>query len=138
MPADRRKRTPMPPGFEWVATLPPGLQMIVMLGVGIGLVFLGRSGYNAGKREPPVSGKDVVLQAASITDMTAVKELAAGVARLAAAQEKGVLETGRVADELGTIRQILAEDAEDRQDYRQWRKGFEAGQLREKPTSRRG
>jgi hypothetical protein len=127
----------MPPGFEWIATLPPGLQMLVMLGVGIGFVFLGRSGYIAGKREPPVSGKDVVLQAASITDMSAVKDLATGVTRLALAQEKVAEETGRCADELGTIRQILAEDAEDRQDYRQWRKGFEAGQQRDPPPRRR-
>jgi hypothetical protein len=123
----------MPPGFEWIAALPPGLQMLVMLGVGVGFVLLGRSGYVAGKREPPISGKDVVLQAASITDMSAVKDLATGVTRLALAQEKVAEETGRCADELGTIRQILAEDAEDRQDYRQWRKGFEAGQKREPP-----
>lgn len=121
---------PMPPGFEWIAALPPGLQMLVMLGVGIGFVFLGRSGYIAGKREPPISSKDVVLQAASIADMTVIKEIAAGIARLAT-------ETGRCADELGTIRQILAEDAEDRQDYRQWRKGFEAGQQRDPPPRRR-
>ncbi len=114
---------PMPPGFEWIAALPAGLQMLVMLGVGIGFVFLGRSGYIAGKREPPVSSKDVVLQAASIADMTVVKEIAAGIARLALAQEKATEEAGRCADELGTIRQILAEDAEDRQDYRRWRKG---------------
>lgn len=128
---------PMPPGFEWIAALPPGLQMLVMLGVGIGFVFLGCSGYVAGKREPPVSGKDVVLQAASIADLTVVKEIATAVTRLALAQEKEAAETGRCADELGTIRQILAEDAEDRQDYRQWRKGFEAGQKRDPPPRRR-
>jgi hypothetical protein len=128
---------PMPPGFEWIAALPPGLQMLVMLGVGIGFVLLGRSGYVAGKREPAVTGKDVVLQAASITDMSAVRDLAASVTRLALAQEKAAEEVGRCADELGTIRQILAEDAEDRQDYRQWRKGFEAGQQREPPPRRR-
>ena len=128
---------PMPPGFEWIATLPPGLQIVVMLGVGVGFVLIGRSGYVAGKREPPVTGKDVVLQAASITDMTAVKELATGVTRLALAQEKATAEVGRCADELGTIRQILAEDAEDRQDYRQWRKGYEAGQKRDPPSRRR-
>ena len=101
--------------------------MLVMLGVGVGFVILGRSGYVAGKREPPVTGKDVVLQAASITDMTAVKDLATGVARLALAQEKVAEETGRCADELGTIRQILAEDAENRQDDRNFRRGLEAG-----------
>lgn len=127
---------PMPPGFEWIATLPPGLQMLVMLGVGIGFVMLGRSGYVAGKREPVIAPKDVVLTAASITDMSAVKELATGVMRLALAQERTAEESSRCADELGTIRQILAEDAEARQDDRQYRRGLEAGR-REPPRSRR-
>jgi len=118
----------MPPGFEWIATLPPGLQMLVMIGVGIGFVLLGRSGYLTGKREPPVSSKDMVLTAASITDMSSVRELVAAVTRLAEAGE-------RSADELGTIRQILAEDAEQRQDDRQYRRGLEAG--RREPASRR-
>lgn len=126
---------PMPPGFEWIAALPPGLQMLVMLGAGIGFVLLGRSGYIAGKREPPVVPKDVVLTAASITDMTAVKELATGVTRLALAQERVAEESSRCADELGTIRQILAEDAEDRQEDRTLRRGIEIGR---KEPARRG
>nr|WP_047581712.1 hypothetical protein [Methylobacterium sp. ZNC0032] len=126
---------PMPPGFEWIAALPPGLQMLVMLGVGIGFVLLGRSGYVAGKREPPVPPKDVVLTAASITDMTAVKDLATGVTRLAMAQERVAEESSRCADELGTIRQILAEDAENRQEDRTLRRGIEIGR---KEPARRG
>lgn len=118
----------MPQGFEWVAALPPGLQMLVMVGAGLGFVFLGRSGYLAGKREPPVSPKDVVLTAASIADMSAVRELVASVGRLAD-------QTERCADELGTIRQILAEDAENRQDDRNYRRGLEAG--RATPQRRR-
>lgn len=126
---------PMPPGFEWIAALPPGLQMLVMLGVGIGFVLLGRSGYVAGKREPPVAPKDVVLTAASITDMTAVKDLVTGVTRLAMAQERVAEESSRCADELGTIRQILAEDAESRQEDRTLRRGIEIGR---KEPARRG
>jgi hypothetical protein len=114
---------PMPPHLEWIAALPPSLQFAFMIGVGLALGILARSGYVAGKKEPPVSSKDVVLTAAGITDLTPVREL--------------VTETKRIADELGTIRQILAEDAEDRQDYRQWRKGFEAGQQSDKPPARR-
>lgn len=119
---------PMPPGFEWVAALPPFLQMLVMLGVGLGLALWGRVGFLTGRKEPPVSSKDVILTAGSITDMSAVRELVAAVVRLAAAKE-------RCADELGTIRQILAEDAENRQDDRSYRRGLEAG--RREPTTRR-
>lgn len=109
--------------------------MVVMLGVGIGFVLLGRSGYLAGKREPPISQKDMVLTAASITDMSAVKDLVVGVTRLALAQEKVADEHARCADELGTIRQILAEDSENRQDDRNYRRGLEAG--RREPVTRR-
>lgn len=126
---------PMPPGFEWIAALPPGLQMLVMLGAGLGFVLLGRSGYVAGKREPPVTPKDVVLTAASITDMSAVKDLVTGVTRLALAQERVAEETSRCADELGTIRQILAEDSENRQEDRTLRRGIEIGR---KEPARRG
>lgn len=125
----------MPQGFEWVAALPPGLQMLVMVGAGLGFVLLGRSGYLAGKREPPVSPKDMVLTGASIADMTAVKDLATGVTRLAMAQEQTSEAANRIADELGTIRQILAEDAENRQDDRNYRRGLEAG--RAAPQRRR-
>jgi uncharacterized protein with PIN domain len=108
--------------------------MLVMLGVGIGFVLLGRGGYIAGKREPPVSQKDMVLTAASITDMSAVKDLAVGVTRLALAQERVAAESTRCADELGTIRQILAEDAENKQEDRTFRRGMEAGR---QPAPRR-
>lgn len=127
----------MPPGFEWVSQLHPVLQFAVMIGIGFGGVWLGRNGYKAGLREPPVSTKDVVLTNASITDMTAVKELATGVTRLALAQEKSTEEVGRCADELGTIRQILAEDAEHRQEERLYSRGLEAGRRDREPPSRR-
>lgn len=125
----------MPPGLEWISTLPPHWQVLIMIGAGFAFVLLGRSGYHAGKKEPSVSTKDVVLQGASIADMTPVKELATGVVRLALAQEEGVKELSRCADELGTIRQILAEDAEHRQEERQYRRGLEAG--RREPAARR-
>lgn len=119
---------PMPPGFEWIASLPAYMQMIFMLGVGIGLALWGRGGFLTGKKEPPVSSKDVILTSGSIADMSPVRELVAAVDRLAAAKE-------RCADELGTIRQILAEDAENRQDDRNYRRGLEAG--RREPAARR-
>jgi len=119
---------PMPPGFEWVAALPPGFQVLVMLGVGIGLAIWGRGGFLTGKKEPAVSTKGVILTAGSITDMSPVRDLVAAVTRLAVANE-------RCADELGTIRQILAEDSENRQDDRTYRRGLEAG--RREPTPRR-
>lgn len=112
----------MPPNLEWISALPIGLQIAVMVGVGIGMILLAKNGYLAGKKEPPVTSKDVVLTASGITDLAPFRE--------------AVIEVRRVADELGTIRQIMAEDAEERQDYRQWRKGFEAGQ-RDQPAPRR-
>lgn len=119
---------PMPHGFEWIAALPPALQFLVMLGVGIGLAAWGRGGYNAGRKEAPVTTQDVVLTAAGITDMTPVKELAAELKGLRLAGE-------RIADELGTIRQILAEDAEHRHEERTYRRGLDAG--RREPATRR-
>lgn len=125
----------MPAGFEWIAALPPHLQVVVMFVAGLGGLLLGRGGFVAGRKEPTVSTKDVVLQGASIADMTAVKDLATGVTRIALAQEKAAEEAGRCADELGTIRQILAEDAEHRQEDRQFKRGLEAG--RREPATRR-
>ncbi len=127
----------MPPNLEWIATLPPGLQFLVMIGVGIGALLWGKSGYIAGKKEPPVTSKDVVLTAAGITDMQPMRDLVTELRRLAEATERGVETQERIADELGTLRQIFAEDAEERQDYRQWRKGFEAGQQQPQPVRRR-
>jgi flagellar biosynthesis chaperone FliJ len=74
----------------------------------------------AGQKEAPVTSKDVVLTAAGITDMQPVRDMASEI-------KNQTIELRRIGDELGTIRQILAEDAEERQDYRQWRTGFEAG-----------
>lgn len=119
----------MPQHLEWIAALPPGLQFAVMIGVGIALGLIARSGYLAGKKEPPVTAKDMVITAAGITDMAPVRDLVIEVKGLREAQ-------GRSADELGTIRQILAEDAENRQDDRNYRRGLEAGR-REPPTRRR-
>jgi hypothetical protein len=120
---------PMPTNLEWLATLPPALQFAVMIGVGIAFGFVARSGYIAGQKEAPVTSKDVVLTAAGITDMQPVRDMASEI-------KNQTIELRRIGDELGTIRQILAEDAEERQDYRQWRTGFEAGQ-REGPPPRR-
>jgi hypothetical protein len=125
----------MPPGFEWIATLPPGLQFVIMLGVGLGLAAWGRGGFLSGRKEPPVSPKDVVLTAASITDMMPIKDAATALTRVALASEDGLKTLARIADELGTIRQILAEDAENRQDDRNYRRGLEAG--RREPSTRR-
>lgn len=115
----------MPQNLEWVSSLPPALQFALFIGFGLGMIWIAKGGYLAGKKDTPSPApKDVVLTAAGITDMKPVRDL--------------VDQTERVADELGTIRQILAEDAEDRREYRQWRKGFEAGQGGQgKPAARR-
>ncbi|SEG29007.1 hypothetical protein SAMN04488115_104155 [Bosea lathyri] len=74
---------------------------------------------------------------AGITDMQPIRDLVTEQRRIAEATERGVEVQERIADELGTLRQIFAEDAEERQDYRQWRKGFEAGQQQPQPVRRR-
>lgn len=126
----------MPTSFEWIATLPPPLQFAVMVGAGLYAIYLARTGYAAGKKEPPVTAKDMVLTAAGITDLTPIREAVAEMARNTSAQERNAEAVERCADELGTIRQILAEDAEQRQDHRNYMRGLEAGR-REREGPRR-
>lgn len=125
----------MPTSLEWISKLPGELQIVFFLGFGIGAYFWARSGYSAGKKEPPVTSKDVVLTAAGLTDMQPMRDLVSEIRNQNIELRAQTIEQKRSADELGTIRQILAEDAENRQDYLQWRKGFEAGQ-RELPPRR--
>lgn len=124
------------PSFEWIASLPPPLQFAFMVGAGLYAFHLARSGYAAGKKEPPITSKDVVLTAAGITDLTPFREAVAEMAKSTAAQERNAEAVERCADELGTIRQILAEDAEQRQDHRNYMRGLEAGR-REAQARRR-
>lgn len=99
-----------------------------MLGMGLGLSVIGRVSFKNGfKADPPVSSKDVVLQSASIADMSWGKDLVTGSTRVALALEDVALQARECAKELGTIRQILAEDAENRQDDRTYRRGVEDG-----------
>lgn len=91
---------PMPQNLDWVNGLPPSLQFAVMIGVGFAMFLWARSGFLAGKKEPPVTTKDVVLTAASIMDMEPVRGVEIKLGNL-------VHETKRVADILDNIHAIL-------------------------------
>lgn len=80
----------MPTGFEWIATLPPILQFALMIGVGLGIAAMlwGRAGYLAGKKEPPITAKDIVLTSGTIADMKPVRDIFGELKRIADAADR--------------------------------------------------
>lgn len=119
---------PMPAGFEWISELPGWAQTVLYFGAGVGGIILARGGFTSGKKEPPVTSKDMVLTAASITDMSAVRVLSDNVEKLVKAQSDTATAVVGCSKELESIREILEQDADDRREYMLLKQGIAIGQ----------